>query len=289
MGEETEPTQTARKTSEPWCIYMNSENTAHYWSLSYFPTRMEHELPHLAASSPEKTERMGKIERGDRRILEELLNTCYSELFFVLLPTPANGPEYGPQMPFCRWKEILLHENLQTRHSCQNSGHGRRSKRGEGNEAKVDKKNFGNSILPMNEFFVSLQTPVKWFINNMVPDSRRSTTESRFYCTKKTHKPTILVKNKVTKTNQKRACEEGEIDGAEIQKKNLRNPERSREPWNFQIRTYHTWPRTRIILQLTTNHSIARKLITHHSRQKSRSKNLKFNISKEKSPSGAKV
>ena len=68
----------------------------------------------------------------------------------------------------------------------------------------------------------------------MVPDSRRSTTESRFYCTKKTHKPTILVKNKVTKTNQKRACEEGEIDGAEIQRKTFKilsvpaNPEISK-------------------------------------------------------------
>ena len=107
----------------------------------------------------------------------------YSSCYFQHLQTVKS---MVPKCHSAGGKEILLHENLQTRHSCQNSGHGRRSKRGEGNEAKVDKKNFGNSILPMNEFFVSLQTPVKWFINNMVPDSRRSTTETRFYCTKKT-------------------------------------------------------------------------------------------------------
>ena len=284
MGEETEPTQTARKLRNPdaftWTVKtLNTTDLFHTFPLGW-STNFLTWLPLHRRKQGEWGKLREETEESSRNSSIPAIRN-YSSCYFQHLQTVKS---MVPKCHSAGGKEILLHENLQTRHSCQNSGHGRRSKRGEGNEAKVDKKNFGNSILPMNEFFVSLQTPVK-----MVPDARRSTTETRFYCTQKTHKTTILVKNKVTKTNQKRACEEGEIDGAEIQKKNLRNPERSREPWNFQIRTYHTWPRTRIILQLTTNHSIARKLITHHSRQKWRSKNLKFNISKEKSPSGAKV
>ena len=186
----------------------------------------------LSCSSPEKRKRMGKIQRGDWIILEELSipPRIYSLCYFQHLQLVQN------MVPKCQ-------STSETKFYCMKTRKPAISVKIKVTEKpSVEKltkqrsiQNFG--IHSSDEFFVPLQTPVKWFITwsrtHVVLQLKTDSIPPKLI------NPPFSSKTRSPKKNpQRKSMRRRETNGAEIQR-NLRNPERSREPCNpkFELTT----------------------------------------------------